>query len=391
MRVLHVLAPAPFGGLEHVVRALARVSISRGHDAQIAALLAAGEADAHPFVAALRADGIPHHVVTAGARGYLAERAAVTALRRRLDAEVIHTHGYRADVVHGAFGRDVARVSTVHGFTGGGWRNRAYEAMQRRALRAFDGVAAVSHPLGDRLVAEGVERERLRVIVNAWDGAGERLDAAAARHRLDVAQDVFHVGWVGRLSHEKGPDVLLDAIARLTDLPLVVTLVGDGAQRAALAARASHGELAGCVRLIGRVDDAAALMAGFDVLALTSRTEGTPMVLFEAMEAGVPIVATSVGGVPDALGGDALLVPLEDAGALAIALRAVHDDPAAARVRADLARRRLAERHGVGRWMDTYESLYADARERAAARERTRIFALPMAVQPPKPRTGGRG
>ena len=111
----------------------------------------------HPFVRTLRdreLDVVPIDVAT---RGYLAERAAIASLCRRFRPDVFHTHGYRPDVVDAGVARrlGVPTVTTVHGFTGGGWKDRLYERIQRRAFRSFGAVVAVSQPLRDALLRDG--------------------------------------------------------------------------------------------------------------------------------------------------------------------------------------------------------------------------------------------
>jgi glycosyltransferase involved in cell wall biosynthesis len=371
MAILHILAPAPYGGLERVVRALALGHARRGRDVHVAAVLSPGEdADAHPFVVSLRDAGVRVHALRIGAREYLRERAAVATLCDRVGAEVVHTHGYRADVVGSSAARDrgVPCVTTVHGFTGGGWKNRLFETVQRFSFRGFGAVVAVSRPLAGILAASGVPRDAIHVIANAWDGEPEPMEPVPARRRLGVDADAFHVGWIGRMSREKGADVLLDAAAMLGHLPLAVSLVGDGPERAALEARAARLGIAGRVRFHGALPRAGEVVAAFDVLALSSRTEGTPVVLFEAIAASVPVVASRVGGVPDVTGDDgALLVPADDPVALAEALRRTHAAPAEAFARAAAARGRLQSHFALGPWLDAYEELYARVTRAAGA------------------------
>jgi glycosyltransferase involved in cell wall biosynthesis len=136
--------------------------------------------------------------------------------------------------------------------------------------------------------------------------------------------------------------------------------VGDGREAGALRARAERLGVAGRVRWHGAMDGAAALFPGFDAFVLSSRTEGTPMVLFEAIAAGVPVVATRVGGVPDVVGeAEARLVQPEDPAALAAAVDDVRRGPDAAARRAAAARARLEARFGADAWLAAYESLYA--------------------------------
>jgi len=175
---------------------------------------------------------------------------------------------------------------------------------------------------------------------------------------LGVAADDLRVGFVGRLSPEKGPDVLLSAAARI-DAAIQLSFVGEGRERPALETRAQEMGVGSRVTWHGAVPDAARLLAAFDVLVLSSRTDGTPIVLFEAMAAGVPIVASAVGGMPELLtAADAVLVPPDDPAALAESIARVLLSPAASGSRAAAAGRRLEKRFASGPWLDAYEGLY---------------------------------
>jgi glycosyltransferase involved in cell wall biosynthesis len=121
--------------------------------------------------------------------------------------------------------------------------------------------------------------------------------------------------------------------------------------------------LGGAVRLHGIVPNAGRMFPAFDAFVLSSRTEGTPMVLFEAMSVGVPIVAAAVGGVPDVIDSrTAVLVPPNDAQALADGIRAVREDREGAAVRAREARARLLERFSEGPWIEAYGRVYDSVR-----------------------------
>ncbi len=368
-KILHVLAPGEVGGLETVVRSLASAQQARGHDVAVAAIVEQAT-PAHPWVVRARAEGIPVHVCVIPPRAYHQERAAVAGLCRSIGPAVVHTHGYRPDVLASGVARRLghATVTTVHGFTGGGVRNRLYEWLQVRAFRRIDAVVAVSRPLRGRLAAHGVPSERLHVIPNAYEPEAAPLSREAARTLLGVPLEGHRLGWVGRLSQEKGADVMIAALGLLRDAPIELSILGTGRESAALEARAQAAGVNGLIRWHGTVLDAGRLLPAFDCLVLSSRTEGTPMVLFEAMAGLVPVVTTAVGGVPDVVSpGKALLVPSEDPAALAAAIRAVYADPAAAAARARAARRRLDAEFGVGEWLARYDATY-DAVVRAPSR-----------------------
>ncbi len=368
MIVLQVVAPGEFGGLESVTQALAQGLHGAGHDVHVAAVLDR-LADRHPFLTPLAESGIATHPLELPVRAYWRERQAIAALCRRIRPDVVHTHGYRPDVVDAGVARHlgIPVVITVHGFTGGGWKNRCYEWLQRRAFPQFDAVVAVSRALFERLARAGVPRARIHELPNAWCPTSPPLDRTAARLVLGLPQDGFVVGWVGRLSAEKGPDILLDALPGVSDLPLAVSMVGNGIERSALQARARSLRL-NRVSWHGALRDAARLFPAFDIFVLSSRTEGTPIVLFEAMATEVPVIATRVGGVPDILSADeAALVPPNDPVALAAALRAVYHDPAEARARARRAHGRLQRDFSLGPWIARYERIYRQVSHTAPA------------------------
>lgn len=348
------------GGLESVVAMLARGHRSMGHRVCVAGLVdrTAGK---HPFLESLASEGVEVAPIGLPTRAYGREREAVRRLCSNVEPDVVHTHGYRSDVIDGGVGRSVGipTISTVHGFTGGGMRNRIYEWIQERAFRDFDAVVAVSEPIAQRLAGRGVPRARIHVIPNAFDGSVVPMGRAAARERLGIRQDEFSIGWVGRLSAEKGPDVFIDAIPLLARPLPSVSVVGGGPDEAVLLERAAQLGVADRVRWHGIVREAGALLTAFDLFVLSSRTEGIPIVLLEAAAARTPIVATRVGGIPSMLSdAEAILVPAEDPRALATAIDAVRSQPAAARERAEAARRRLERDFALRPWLERYEALY---------------------------------
>lgn len=361
--VLHVIAPGAMGGAEAVVRQLAVAQRSAGMRVAVAPVIEPGAPA--PFVDALREASLAVHPVAVRHRAYLTERRRLAAICAEFAPDVVHSHGYRTDVVDAAYLQRRAHrpvVTTVHGFTGGDLRNQLYQWLQCRAYRVFDGVAVVAQSLRDQL-ASRVADDRLHLIPNAYHPGTVPLTRDAARAALGLPEGRFVIGWVGRLSREKGIDIFLDALASLaTPECLDVSIVGDGPEMHAARRRAARLGVADQVTWHGQVADAARLFAAFDLLVLSSRTEGTPMVLLEAMAARVPIVATRVGGVPDLLPyGTALLVPPGSPAELARAIRRVFVEPAGAAVRAHSARTRLVRAYDTAAWVERYAAMYRSA------------------------------
>jgi glycosyltransferase involved in cell wall biosynthesis len=357
------MAPSPVGGAERVVLDLTEELSRQGVEVHLLPVLEP-ECEDHAFLAQVSPE-ITVHPILVPPRRYAMEREEVGAVLRRVDPAVVHTHGYRADVVDAAVARrtGLPTVSTVHGFTGGGVRNRLYEWAQRRALRRFEAVVAVSRSLAGELESNGISPARLHTIPNARARPRDLLGRQEARSQFGVSDEAFHVGWIGRVSGEKGPDTMLASLRHLQSegrIPeLRATFIGDGRDRRALEAETERLGLADRVTWAGLVPDAARLLRAFDLVVLSSRTEGTPIVALEAMTVGVPLVATRVGGVPDLTGRKgARLVPPDNPVALAEAIRRVHLNPDDARDRARIAQDRIREIAAPQAWAARYINVY---------------------------------
>jgi glycosyltransferase involved in cell wall biosynthesis len=357
-RVLHVLAPGREGGLEQVVAMMSAGQRTKG--VHVVAVLTPGEADGHPFVARLEELGVPVTAVVVAARSYVKEYRQLGALITRIKPQLVHTHGYRADVIAGALARarHIPTVSTVHGFTGGGRRNRVYERLQLLMLRRANAVIAVSKPLVKNLADAGISRAKIHCVPNAFTPPVTSLARSAARERLGLARDKLVVGWVGRLSREKGADVMLDALAQ-SDASWHLSIIGNGPERDALQQQARILAVSDRITWHGLVENAGSLLTAFDAFVLSSRTEGTPITLFEAMHSRVPIIATRVGGIPDVVNpSNAILVPSEQPDTIGRALAEIVNEPSAAAHRSDLARQRLLQSFGAAGWLDAIDAVY---------------------------------
>lgn len=369
--VLHLLAPAGFGGLEAVVQLLAAGFRARpGSPEVVAGLLVNGSGDPPPLAGALAQRDVRVELLASAPRDYLGQRRSVADLLTRWRPRVVHTHGYHADVLF----RDLARragaalVSTAHGFTGGGLKNRLFESLQRRSWRGYDRVIAVSRPLADRLRRSGIGDEVVALLPNAWAPGEPLLPRLAAREQLGLSGERPVVGWVGRLSAEKGPDIAIRAWSELPEPRPLLALVGAGPDGAALAALVRDLRLTGDVKFCGAIDAAGRLFTGFDLFLLSSRTEGTPMVVFEAMAAGVPIVATRVGGVADVVGPAEAELVAPTPGAIAAGVTTVLGDARLAASRRQMARLRLESVFALPPWLEAHATIYRAARQHADAR-----------------------
>jgi glycosyltransferase involved in cell wall biosynthesis len=244
-----------------------------------------------------------------------------------------------------------------------------------RRLAAVVGVSeAAARRLEDVL---GLPAGAARVVRNGVPQPGPSRPLATPIGRLVV-------GGVGRLDVQKGFDVLVRAVARLPDVHLV--LVGDGPERRALEELVADLGVRERVTMTGWSDEVSALMGSFDVLAVPSRWEGLPLVVLEAMLAGVPVVATPVGGVPDAVRHDrtGLLIPVDDPAALTAALGALAADPAHRRRLATEAAAEARRSFTVEAMVRSYEALHDELLTRGPR-------GLARRVRPPDRREDGQG
>ena len=362
LRIVQVASPTSAGGLERVLESLAIGHHERGHHVVVAAPLLESEI-ANPVLDTLRTAGVPvAEIRVARARSYLSERRGLREVLRGSSPNVVHTHGYRRDLLHRwvAARLGLPTVTTVHGPSKtGGIKGAFFEWLQRRNYRRFDAVVAVSESLRQQTVADGVSPKRVHLIPNAWSGREKLLSREAARQALELNPARTVVGWVGRMIAVKGADVFLEALSLLPEPRPTAVIIGYGPEEAELRASAERLGIASSVKFYTEIRDAGRYFRAFDTYVLSSRSEGLPIVVLEAIAATTPIVATRVGGVPEVLDVDtALLVRSEDSSSLADAIAlSLHDRDSALR-RARRAAMELDGRHAIGPFLDRYERVY---------------------------------
>lgn len=374
LTIVHIAAPGPVGGLESVIRSLAIGHHRQGHRVHVIAVVDA-DPEESPFLRGLRETGVQVHALHLPSRAYFRERQLVRRLLREIRPSIVHTHGYRPDVIDAPLARGLGlpTVTTLHGSCFLGGRAAFSEWLQRQVLPRFDAVVAVSRQIMVDLGRTRVSPNRVHYIQNGWVASVAPLSRAEARKELGLKPGDVVVGWVARLIRVKGGDVFLRAFAACRGLPVKAAIVGDGPERTGLEALAAELGLEPQVTFCGGRGQAGRLFPAFDTFVLSSRSEGTPITLLEAMAAGIPVVTTAVGGIPEVVSpAEALLVPPEDPDALGLAIRQSLDDPQAARARAAAATLRLEAEFGAERWLSRHEALYREIGTHSRARQAPR-------------------
>ncbi len=358
MRIIHVVQGLGIGGQERLVVHLSRELARRGHQPAIVSLSLGGEVRAEaaevPVYDATRANGGDPMLV-----------ARLATLLMRLRPDVVHTHNpspmlyaIPAAVLAGV----PRRVHTKHGANVYG--PRALWAA-RGLASALDALIAVSPETAEAArVKERPSRRRLHIVPNGIPLVKFGPDAAARarlRTELGLPQEAFVVGSVGRLAPEKDYPLLVRAISPLLSERMRLVLVGQGDDLAEIE-RAIPPDRRRFVTLTGLRRDVPALLASFDLFALSSRTEGLPLVIPEAMACALPVVATGVGGIPSAVPATCgILVPSGDASALRQSLDALARDPGRTRALGESARQHALASFSIERMADAYERIYRGA------------------------------
>ena len=237
-------------------------------------------------------------------------------------------------------------------------------ALQRASYACAHGIVANSSAVAARLRKERVSARAIRIIPNG-------IDVDAYRPRIPQAR-LRRIVTVANLRPEKAHEVLIDAFASLasrhSDLELLV--VGTGSRGEELKALAAERGVASQVRFLGHRDDVPAVLSESDAFVLTSRSEAFPNSVMEAMAAGLPVIATAVGGVPELVQHrtNGILVAADDRAAVAQALRNLIDDPARAAALGRAARETIQSRFSFNRMVSSFEDLYLELLHRGAPR-----------------------
>lgn len=288
------------------------------------------------FVAAAREEGIEVDVIT---ERFRFDPSAIGELRRvvaRTSPDIIQTHMIKSHflIKLSGLGKQYPWIAYHHGYTTTDLKMRGYNQLNRWSLPSATRVITVCGAFAKELSRAGVRQGRITVCHNSVN-APRRVtndEREVLKNQLGLADDELIVLAVGRLSREKGHSDLVEALALLREsnpeLRLKLLVVGEGPERERLMRSVKTAGLSERVLFVGQVEDVAPYYAIADVLALPSHSEGSPNVLLEAMAAGVPVVATSVGGVPEIALADksALLAPPHDPLLFASALHRLLSD-----------------------------------------------------------------
>ena len=359
LRVAAIMDTSILSGPGRQLTEVARALKETGVDLTVLTFQRQGRA-ASPFPDHLARAGVACEVLPESGATDISVLSRLRDAIDRLDPHIVQTHSYKPAALVAALqlmGRRRPWIAFFHGVTHEDRKVRVYNWLDRRLVARADRVVVMSR---EQLAGFSHLGSRVRLVHNAVltaavrDGLTERLALPESPRPV--------LGVIGRLSAEKGIDVLLRSLRVLHDRGSRVSLLiaGDGPERAALTALRNDLGLTAFVHFLGAVHPIAALYPHLDVVVLSSRTEGLPNVLLEALAADRAVVATRVGAIPEVLaepGAGELVAPEsvnELADGIARALSRVDDE------RSREARRRAVDAFSLERRAEAHVMIYRE-------------------------------
>jgi len=356
------------GGSERLGSSVAKELSRRGHDVICFAFY-----DSHgPIRDSLESAGIRCFDLNFEARNKRVRKVSypleLAFFLRRHRINALHVHHATSLILSGlsAFIAGVPRVVMTEHDLRELQRRHAYLQQSRRHMRFATAVTVVHNDMKqffqDHL---DVPWSKLSYIANAIEPIELSQDARSGiRSELGVSPSTIVFCFVGRLSPVKDLPTLIKAFCLLPDTvrrDAQVWLVGDGPERNYLQQLCAESNLGHQVQFLGQRNDAQVIMSAADIFVMSSISEGQPMAMLEAMGAGLPCIATAVGGIPDLLAdGIGLLVPESDSHALSRAMSTLALDPSARQRLGSAARARVQSQHGFTAMVSAYEALLTD-------------------------------
>ncbi len=307
------------------------VGASEWIDLQIVTYLRGAAAEKNAFQRAVEEAGLICHVVQEAGPMDRTVPGALRTLLDKLQPDVVQTHSVKSHFLYRlAVGpHQYPWVAFHHGYTAENLKVKLYNQLDRWSLSAATRVVTVCEAFARELQDKGVLKDRIEVIPNAigtWNPSNNPMEVPGA------SPDTMVLLHVGRFSSEKNHTGLLRAAERIAvespELDFRLVLVGDGLEKSAVETLAARGAMGSRIWFTGHQSDVRQFFERADILTLPSWSEGSPNVILEAMAAGIPVVATRVGGIPDLVsdGQTGYLVEAGDEDALVERLRQLIGD-----------------------------------------------------------------
>ena len=301
MRILHLISSTGYDGAENMASELIKQLAIMGVRNHIGVFYNQGKSNKD--ILSVISDHVENSVVFP-CRGKLDVRTVMLLHNyiKENNVDIIHSHKYKTNLYSllASLGRDCKLVSTCHNWLGDSVKMRFYEGLDKRILKRFDAVVGVSNEVAGKLIRH-VEKSKIIKIDNGIDITRYcRTKEKNESKKMLNLEGKNVVGFIGRLSSEKGVTFLIDAVHNLVvkGMDITALIVGDGEFGQTLKDYAHSLGISDRIIFTGRRDDTPQIYSALDVFILPSLREAFPMVILEAMASSVAVVATKVGDIP---------------------------------------------------------------------------------------------
>ena len=365
INVLYLITDLKYGGAQTVLMNLLEQLDTNHFQAQVVCLFGGSL----PIGDELRARGIKVTDLQMTHPWRLDSLWRFYRLLKREKITILHTSLFHASLVGrliGGFSRIPVILTWRHNVSlGAGWR----DLINRWTSKLDDCVVVVSEPARQaELRTSGIPQDKIQLIYNAIDiGRYSQITPEirkSTRESFGIANGTFLIGFVGRLHPQKGVEILLEAFARChpEHKNSFLLIVGEGELQNRLEAYATSLGITNQILFLGSRKEIPEILVSLDLFVLPSLWEGLPMVLLEAMAAGLPVIATSVGGTPEVVvdGTTGYLVPPEDADKLATAILQLAENPELRMNFGKAGRARVEKNFSIREMVKKIEQLYRD-------------------------------
>jgi glycosyltransferase involved in cell wall biosynthesis len=306
LRVVHLIHTVAYGGVETIVLDWARALDRRRIEVMVVCFTNPGGTE-HGFKQAAARASIPVRTIRWGrSKPVFRSAAELTRLLREFDADIVHTHNVYAEIVGWIAARRLGTklMTTLYVWSDFGWKRNVQQWVSARLLRRFDLVTSQCQATLNDTVARGVPRAMQCLLLSGIASATAQLDEAerqSIRKRFLCERDDVVLVNVARLYPEKAQDRLLDwfSVIAACRPQARLWILGTGPLEESLRAQVEQLGLGHLVTFVGFVPNPAATLLAADIQVHPSRAEGIPLAVCEGMAAGMPVVATAVGGIPE--------------------------------------------------------------------------------------------
>lgn len=368
MRILHLLDSGGIYGAESVTLNLMHEHRNMGLHSAILCFGAQRDAKKH-IEREVNERGFQSFRCSFDRKHLFRSAAEIFAIARTYGAHILHSHNYKGNILVAMFSQKTRRtpaVATLHGWTHTRqirkiWFYNLFDAFMMKRL---DEVIVVSEEMRREsflrmfrikptVIPNGIPH--LRFEPGSFESECPAIAGRCSPHKTKLLA-------IGRLAPEKGFDVLIRAVSKACSNghDVILVIMGDGPEKQRLSALVDREMISDRVNFIGYQDKAFRYITFFDAFILSSWTEGLPITLLESMQAGVPVIATSVGEIPAALNGGVYgrLVPPGDPIRLSSAISELILDNDAKKKIAERAKSWVKDRYGIQRMARAYEEVY---------------------------------